>query len=248
MDPQIKSKFLVTIRLIPVTPNPEFTSAWFKKISFRTLVCFIICYGFIFSFLLSIMFQPEFVKDLVSSFANEYQPFDLATSMIFSAMSLTSSPMALLLVAEAFPKVSEMSMAKALKLPKHFKKMILSFILSVLCWFMICLSEFRFPSPTASAYPWYMQMIYYFLLFVCYLFSYILMFLPYIIVLSWMTFVMNMCKTKPTKGKEFTWAKYCLHLYHKLEQGLGPLFLWCYSSSQIGWIFSLFLMITLPIE
>jgi hypothetical protein len=58
------------------------------------------------------MFQPENVMDLVSSFANKYQPFELATTMIFSALALTSSPTALLLVAEAFPKVREISMAK----------------------------------------------------------------------------------------------------------------------------------------
>ena len=58
---------------------------------------------------------------------------------------------------------------------------------------------------------------------------------------------MDICKTKPPKGEEISWAKNCLSLYTRLEQVLGPLFITGFFTQQIGWIVSLFLTITLPI-
>ena len=97
------SKFLVKILAIPVKVDPDFTHARFKLFSLRTLVFLVIYYGVFLGYVLTLMFQQDFLKDIVKAMAELHNPFDSATGFIFQAM-LLFAPVSLLCLAHTVKK------------------------------------------------------------------------------------------------------------------------------------------------
>jgi hypothetical protein len=168
--------------------------------------------------------------------------------LLFSTFFMISCQPMLLFVADAFPKVTEISMTLKLKRPKSMKRIILLMFCAVVGSFLFYVGNFMSFSPKLSAYPWSTRVIYIFVApFTCYIISIICVALSFTIVTGWITHLMDICKSKPPENEEVAWAKNCLLLYGKIEQSLGPLMLFMFSWTQVMWIFSLFLSITLPI-
>ena len=242
------SKFLVTILAIPVKTDRSYTSANFNWFGLRTFLFCIIYYAAPVSFLLSQHFQEDFTKDLSDVVSTIYGPFDNASGMFFNSCLFFGIPTLLLVLAEAFSKVSKISMAHNLKSPENLKILLLLFLFSLFGGFFTNLGMFTSVSPRLSFYPWPMTFFYLFLApFTCHVLSTIYWVSCLSIVSAWMTHVTDICNMKPPKMKEVVWARHCLHLYGNIENGLGVFFLFGFPLCQIMWIFSLFLAITLPI-
>ena len=68
-------------------------------------------------------------------------------------------------------------------------------------------------------------------------------FISLFIVSSWISKFSDLCTKIPDDGI-VRWSEECLSLYHSLEKHLGAYFVFLFSSSQVLWIFTLYMGIT----
>ena len=238
------SMFLVKILAIPVKTDPDYTNAKFKLFSLKTIAFCVIYYGAFLGYVLNMMFQVEFIKDYMNIATELYNPFDIISAYIFFALVGLASPISLLFVASAFPKINQISMTSDLKTPKYLQTIMLS-LCTLMCGSLsICLGFLFELHPRLFVYSLTTRITnIFFVPCICSCFSGICGITSVTVVASWITHVMDIFNSNAPKKQEVSWARNCLDLYQKLDKHLGPFFLFLFSVTQVMWVFTLFLAI-----
>ena len=243
------TRFLVSILVIPVRYNSQLTSATFSFFSVRTIGFFIIYYLLPLSACVGItMWHVDFCKDLWIALGEIYQPFDQTSCYVYNFSLIFGVPIMLLFVSYAFAKVSTVSLAQDLKIPKNINFILLQGFSSVVGTLLTWFASYQSLSPKLLSHPWFTR---FFVTFFAPSFLSVLSMIYLgtcmILISAWIHHVREKLMQTPGQNKTLAWASNCLLLYQNIQEGLGPYFLICLPLGQVMWIFSLYLAITLPI-
>ena len=113
------TRILIAINLLPVKVDYDLNVASFSLLSFKTLTYLALSY---FPFLLfpglTFLLQPEYFLAYAQTFPKIYSGFDTIWVLAFNIGSNSLAPLIMLVVARAFPPLSEISLSRNIPMLK----------------------------------------------------------------------------------------------------------------------------------
>ena len=243
----------------------ELGVASFKLFSLKTLKYLLISY---FPFILfpgvTFLLQPSYCLEYTQTMSKVYSAFDLIWFLAFNIGSNILAPLIMLVVAEAFGHLSEISLSR--NIPMLDRSALLHtavttvFVISGYC--LMNLGHYLSVEPHLDHFLPHQN----YLLVAGYIgislyscgFCYSV---PLVLALTWVSHIKTKIDGKHQAGqshyvtqwslaKENTlpWVRSCIDLYHRVQTHLGFFFFGLFSQLQLMWIEALFLALSLPIN
>ena len=107
------TRILIATNLIPVKVDYELNAASFKLFSLKTLKYLVVAYfPFIIFPGLTFILQPDYALEYSKTFSKIYSAFDTIWVLAFNIGSNAVAPLIMLVLAQAFPHLSEISLSR----------------------------------------------------------------------------------------------------------------------------------------
>ena len=111
------TRILIATNLLPLKVDYELNVAYFKLFSFKTLTYLALAYfPFILFPGLTFLLQPDYFLAYSQTFPKIYSGFDTIWVLAFNIGSNSLAPLIMLVVAQAFPHLSEISLSRNIPL------------------------------------------------------------------------------------------------------------------------------------
>ena len=113
------TRILIETNLLPLKVDYELNVASFSFFSFKTLKYLALAYFPFLLFLgLTFLLQPEYFLAYSQTFPKIYSGFDTLWVLAFNITSNTLAPFLVLVIARAFPHLSEISLSRNVPMPR----------------------------------------------------------------------------------------------------------------------------------
>lgn len=108
------TRILIAANLLPVRLNSDQTRASFSLFSLKTLSFLLVAYSPFLVFYANFLFPSNYLMEYAGIYPEIYSPFDMVWLILFSIGSNVLAPLWMLVVANAFCHLTEISLSKRL--------------------------------------------------------------------------------------------------------------------------------------
>ena len=238
------TNWMTKLCVIPVKMDRKHVHAEFSFFSCRTLF---FVFVFLFASIMIIgIFIPLFMgqyKDFVSVLFLENDPINLISILLFFSLLYLISPLSVLMLASSFPNLTELSMHPSLKCPKNWLNVLAMQCSFLLGSFLVLIGMYlgtveKMDKASVSHF-----IAFFVLPFLSLVFTQLYWFTSVFLASVWVSKFIDLC-TNINHNDPIPWSKKCLFTYNSLEKHLGSYFFLFFSSSQVLWIFTLYIGVT----
>ena len=106
------TRILIATNLLPVKLNSDQTRAKFKIFSLKTVSYLLVTYSPFLIFGVNFLFPSNYLTEYADNYREIYSPFDMIWIILFNVVSYTLAPTFMLIVANAFVSLTDISLSK----------------------------------------------------------------------------------------------------------------------------------------
>ena len=226
-----------TFQYLQVTLDRGGTSATFSP--FLALIFLLISLSPNIAFFAAFAAYPDFASDVLEAFLGAFGTFTFIIITISLCLGAINAQGFFLLGAKVLPKLSKITLAKNLKLPRIKGEFSLYIIFFAAGNILNCYGLLNTISPNLPQYSFNFKISLIFIpVLVILTVALIFEALFDILIIAWSSHIVEKCETVENSKRENIedLTRECLKLYQQFNEEMGPTLFFLYSGAQISWI------------